>query len=256
MNEQEPKDLLEKIGKIALYDENKSIDKKKDKEDKPLLWGTGYNIDTFKEYLPKLAKTLQRTNPEENDRKSNREHKTYECPINYAPLDSNMFIVEGGSGQIPDTDVASILFSEIMTHGRQKIDELLKHIGGIDPNLLQIVINALVQDDWMYVYEIDKQDNLPILEWTDINDRNKKLGIVPEKALEHIDPENKWLLEQLPPISAAYGEKKKIKKKRLRNVIVDIKESLAAKIKVKEVKEFETSSSRNRIKVKEVYKDD
>jgi hypothetical protein len=189
--------LASKIGKIVL---SEKTDLKKQ-----TLWTDDITPEKLRLYLPALAESLSKKNPEEDERKTGREGKEFIPPINYAVIEGNNVTFVGGSFNKRvnmGKDVGDMIFWEILNHGRQTPEEMCKHIGAVDRTLLQIIINAMLQDEHLDVFV--EGDGVKTLELVDAKERIHRLTESKTSELTIIDEENRYYLAQLPPTTAAY----------------------------------------------------
>jgi hypothetical protein len=92
------------------------------------------------------------------------------------------FHPSGTATESQKSDVASMVFNELLHHGRQTMDELEKHIAGIDKHLLHVVVNAMRMDYYLKDYT-EKGDvpqrahekGLKTIELVDVKARRRKL---------------------------------------------------------------------------------
>lgn len=116
------------------------------------------SITQLKKWIPRVVKSLSTVNLEEEARKSGRENKEWRHPpVNYAPLASNM--------QDRNIDVGEVIYDEIYIHGRQTPDELLKHLGGIEPQMVVMIYLSMLADNYlMWHTEANRQKTLELVE--------------------------------------------------------------------------------------------
>ena len=175
-------------------------------ENKKLVFPKGQGKRTLQKYIKDMA---VRARPPDY-RNSNRVSKTWAIPPpNYAPIASNQGV--GLSAKVRDsgwnesTDIAGDIISEILRFGRQTIDEVRSHIQGYDENLVTIIINALIQDDYLTIVDKDEDGTRNTLELVDETKRNRMIEsrFVKRMELEHPEwKEIRLLQDQLPPGNA------------------------------------------------------
>jgi hypothetical protein len=126
--------------------------------------------------------------------------------VNYAVIEGNNVTFVGGSFNKRvnmGKDVGDLIFWEILNHGRQTPDEICRHMQAIDRTLLQIILNAMIQDEHLDVFM--EKDGMKTLELVDVKERIHRLKEDKSSELTVIDEENRYYLAQLPPLTAAYG---------------------------------------------------
>lgn len=203
--------LASKIGKIIL---SEKTDLKKQ-----TLWTDDITPEKLRLYLPILAESLNKKNPEEDARKTGREGKEFVPPVNYAVIEGNNVTFVGGSFNKRvnmGKDVGDLVFWEILNHGRQTPDEICRHMQAIDRTLLQIILNAMIQDEHLDVFV--EKDGLKTLELVDAKERINRLTESKAPELTIMNEENRYYLAQLPPLSAQYGTPKIKKLRKLYNI--------------------------------------
>ena len=175
-------------------------------ENKKLLFPKGQGKRTLQKYITDMA---VRARPPDY-RNSNRTAKVWAIPPpNYAPIESNQGVGLAAkvrdSGWNESTDIAGDIINEILRFGRQTIDEVRNHIQGYDENLVTIIINALIQDDYLTIVDKDEDGTRNTLELVDETKRNMMIEsrFVKRMELEHPDwKETRELQDQLPPGNA------------------------------------------------------
>ena len=175
-------------------------------ENKQLLFPKGQGKRSLQKYIKDMS---VRARPPDY-RNSNRTAKTWAIPPpNYAPIESNQGVGLAAkvrdSGWNESTDIAGDIISEILRFGRQTIDEVRNHIQGYDEHLVTIIINALIQDDYLTIIEKDEDGTRNTLELVDENKRNRMIEsrFVKRMELEHPEwKEVRLLQEELPPANA------------------------------------------------------
>ena len=140
---------------------------------------TGMTIADIKQWVPKAATTLNKNKGKFYERKLGRTGlEVWAFPSNYAMLEASM---GGGGGKesLEDVDdrrinVAELVYDEVSIHGRPTIDELVRNIGAIDPQLITVVVNNMLADNFLVIYT--EEDGLKTLELVEAHTRNKSLG--------------------------------------------------------------------------------
>jgi hypothetical protein len=199
-------EIIDKLAMIAL----KAKEKRENQEilipedaKKKLIFPKGQGKRTLQTYVKRMAEKARPV----DYRNSGRINKTWAIPPpNYAPIASNQGVGLASrirdSGWQESTDMAQDIISEILRFGRQTIDEIVKHLEAYDPNLITIMINALIQDDYLTIIDKDEDDGTRnTLELVEESHRNRMLEsrFVARLELEHPEwRETRLLQEELP----------------------------------------------------------
>jgi hypothetical protein len=201
-------EIIDKLAMVAIKAKQKQSEIliPEDEKKRNLIFPKGQGKRTLQQYVKRMA---ERARPIEY-RNSDRIGKIWAIPPpNYAPIDSNQGLIlsrqMGDGGYKESTDMASDVINEIINFGRQTIDELVLHLGAYDPNLLTIIINALIQDDYLTIIDKDEDGTRNTLELVEEGHRNRMLESRFEKRLELEHPEWKeirLLQAELPPGNA------------------------------------------------------
>jgi hypothetical protein len=151
------------------------------------------NMNWIKDWVPKAAATMNRNKVFE--RKEGRTGlETWAMPLNYAFIEGSM-----GSGGAEDMlrvdsdvhsrgiDIAVLIYDELSIHGRETIDEIIRNIGAVEPQLLTVVINSMLKDKFLVPYA--EPDGLKTLELVEAHTRNNMLGLIPTPTPELEDKE-------------------------------------------------------------------
>ena len=197
-------EIIDKLAMVALKakEKNQEILIPEDAK-KKLIFPKGQGKRSLQQYVKRMA---ERSRPLEY-RSSGRINKIWAIPPpNYAPIASNQGVGLASkvrdSGWQESTDMASDIISEILRFGRQTIDEIVKHLEAYDPNLITIMINALIQDDYLTIIDRDEDDGTRnTLELVEESRRNRMLEsrFVARLELEHPEwRETRLLQEELP----------------------------------------------------------
>jgi len=175
--------LIDKVAKAAIVTAENEEQKAKLDRKKRFLLSSTTKLDDIKAWVPRVVESLSKQNPDE--RTDGREGKKFECPVDYALLDGsnitigNPFSPIGSAHEGSKQDVGEMIFNEILHHGRQTMDELEKHIAGIDKHLLQVVINSMRMDYYLKDYKEkgdirENEKGLLTLELVDYRARKRK----------------------------------------------------------------------------------
>jgi hypothetical protein len=84
-------------------------------------------------------------------------------------------------------DIAVLIYDELSIHGRETIDEIIRNIGAVEPQLLTVVINSMLKDKFLVPYA--EPDGLKTLELVEAHTRNNMLGLIPTPIPELEDKE-------------------------------------------------------------------
>lgn len=138
-------------------------------------------IEDMKKWIPKAIKSLYKGNP--NERFEGRSGlEQWAIPVHFATLEANM-----GSGGGPESlgdsrsavSVGDMIYREILIHGRRTKDELKVDIGGVEPELLFFVFNAMLMEK--YLQEYTEKDGTQTFELVEAVKRDRMLGRTAEK---------------------------------------------------------------------------
>jgi hypothetical protein len=133
-------------------------------------------LDDLKRWIPKAIKSLYKGNP--NERFEGRTGlEEWAVPVNFATLEANM-----GSGGGPESlgdsrsavSVGDMIYKEILIHGRRTKDELKADIGGVEPELLFFVFNAMLMEKYLQKYT--EKDGTETFELVEAVKRDRMLG--------------------------------------------------------------------------------
>ena len=133
-------------------------------------------LDDLKRWIPKAVKSLYKGNP--NERFEGRTGlEEWAVPVNFATLEANM-----GSGGGPESlgdsrsavSVGDMIYKEILIHGRRTKDELKADIGGVEPELLFFVFNAMLMEKYLQKYT--EKDGTETFELVEAVKRDRMLG--------------------------------------------------------------------------------
>ena len=138
------------------------------------------------------------------ERLDDRQNKIFAKPIDFAVLGGNQLILTGGDAAYSrNFDIGLAIYNEIENHGRTTPDELKKHIEGVNPALLFIVVNMMLLKDYLCLYT--EKDGTQTLELVDEKVRDRRIAIQHNLALDSlvdIDEESRYLLSVLPRYTA------------------------------------------------------
>lgn len=200
-------EIIDKMAMVALKAKGKHVEVliPEDEKKTKVLFPKGQGKRTLQTYVKDMA--IKARPPDY--RNTGRGGKTWAIPPpNYAPIASNQGVGLASkirdSGWQESTDMAGDVINEILRFGRQTIDEVVGHLGGYDPNLLTIIINALIQDDYLTTVDKDEDGTKNTLELVEENHRNRMLEsrTVVRRELEHPEwKENRIFMEALPTMS-------------------------------------------------------
>jgi hypothetical protein len=151
------------------------------------------DMNWIKEWVPKAVSTFNSNKVFE--RKEGRTGlETWAMPLNYAFIEGSMGsggaedMIHGGSDvHSRGIDIATLIYDEISIHGRETIDEVIRNIGAVEPQLLTIVVNSMLKDKFLVPFL--ESDGLKTLELVEAHTRNTMLGIVPEERPQLEDKE-------------------------------------------------------------------
>ena len=129
---------------------------------KKLVLKEGTTIKDLQQYIVRLTTSLK--GPQY--RVSGRAGKSFAPPTEYAQWATNTPLdALRRKNRQEKIDIAIDIYHELMNYGRQTIDEITKSLEGWDSNLLTIVVNALIMDDFIMIYrEEDQTETLELVE--------------------------------------------------------------------------------------------
>jgi hypothetical protein len=172
-------------GSSSVVDKLAKVLDGKEKGESEILLPTTLTMDDIKRWIPKVTKSMSKTNPtERHDGRSGLENWAF--PSGYANLEASQ---GGGGGKQSLMDlgerkinIAGLIHNEIRVHGRETITEIVSNIGAIEEPLLVLVINAMLLDKFLKPFkEKDGTDTLELLEH---HERNRSLGYTDEPTKE------------------------------------------------------------------------
>lgn len=140
------------------------------------------------------------------ERIDDRDGKLFAKPIDFAVLGGNQLIMTGGdTAYSRNFDIGLAIYNEIENHGRTTADELKKHIEGVSPELLFIVVNMMLVKDYLCIYR--EADGTQTLELVDEKVRDARMAIANNMMLESLvdfDEDSRYFLSVLPPYTACF----------------------------------------------------
>ena len=154
--------LFDKFGRLMVRGKEETRPQRytiPEDRNKKLVLKEGTTIKDLQQYVVRLTTSLK--GPQY--RVSGRAGKSFAPPTEYAQWATNTPLdALRRKNRKEKADIAIDIYHEIMNYGRQTIDEITKSLEGWDSNLLTIVINALIMDDFIMIYR--EQEGLETLE--------------------------------------------------------------------------------------------
>jgi len=176
-----PEEVPSWAGSGSVVDKIAKVLEAQEKGETGLELPAGITLDDIRRWIPKAVKSLSKVNPKDLERMEGRTGLEYwASPQGFATLEANMgggggteslsTAVTGGRG----ISIGEMVFREILTHGRETTTELVDNLGAIQPEMLTLVINALIMDK--FLKEWTEKDGTKTWELVEIKERNRMLG--------------------------------------------------------------------------------